>query len=116
MTNVAKQGKNEFRMTVTVAELGERSVAEDNMEAFMEAFEARFPHAGAVAAANYHLDTLDMTFSVDAQDMKDASDLGFDLFAEAAGATGIAPTTIANIDITAVGSPDFCETSKFAYV
>lgn len=96
--------KSEYRLSVVVAELGSRDAAETNMERFVEAFDKAFPDAGAVMAANYRLETLDATFSVDAKDARSACKIGGDMFCEAANATGIPSTDILEIQATLVAA------------
>lgn len=95
---------SEYRLSVVIAGLGSREAAESNMERFVEAFDKAFPGAGAVMAANYRLETLDATFSVDAKDAREACEIGGNMFCEAANATGIPPTEILEIQATLVAS------------
>jgi hypothetical protein len=91
---------SEYRLSVDVAELGERESAEANMERFVEAFDTTHPDAGAVMAANYRLETLDATFTVEAQNAREACDIGGDMFCEAADRSGVKPTEILEIQAT----------------
>jgi len=93
---------SEYRLSVVVAELGERESAEKNMELFIDAFDAVYPDAGAVMAANYRLETLDATFSVEAKDAREASEIGGGMFCEAANRSGIPATEILEIQATLV--------------
>jgi hypothetical protein len=93
---------SKYRIAVVVAELGSRESAEDNMELFVDAFDAVYPDAGAVMAANYRLETLDATFTVEAKNAREASDNGADMFCQAAEKTGIEPTEILEIQATLV--------------
>jgi len=93
---------SEYRLSVVVAELGNREDAEADMERFVDAFDAAFPKAGAVMAANYRLETLDATFSVDAKDAREASETGADMFCRAAEQAGVGPTEILEIQATLV--------------
>lgn len=97
---------SEYRLTLVVSELGAEEAAEENMERFAEAFAELYPDAGAVMAANYHLRTLDATFSVEAKDARAATDLGLDMFCEVGNATGIAATDLVDIRTTLVHVPD----------
>jgi hypothetical protein len=103
--------KSEYRLSVVVSELGKEDVAEANMERFVEAFDALYPEAGAVMAANYRLEALDATFSVEADDAKTATDLGLDMFCEAATKTAIPPTEIVDIRTTLVAAADHEQTT-----
>jgi hypothetical protein len=98
--------KSEYRLSITVSQLGGQDVAEGNMERFVEAFDAAYPDAGAVMAANYRLETLDATFSVDADDAKSATELGLEMFCDVADKTGIPPTEIVDIRTTLVAAAD----------
>ena len=79
---------SEYRLSVVVAELGEREAAEVNMERFVEAFDATHPDAGAVMAANYRLETLDATFTVEAKTAREAWILAATCFARPLSARG----------------------------
>jgi len=96
----------EYRLNVVCTEHGQRGVAESNMELLTEAFLATHPEAGAVIAANFHLGTLDATFSVDADDAKSAGPVGLDVFAEAAGESGLEPTEIIEINVQSANAPE----------
>jgi hypothetical protein len=93
---------SKYRIFVVIAELGEREAAETNMERFVDAFDATQPDAGAVMAANYRLETLDATFTVEAPSAREACDIGGDIFCEAANKTGIEPTEILELQATLV--------------
>ncbi|HEU4739772.1 MAG TPA: hypothetical protein VFS54_11940 [Solirubrobacterales bacterium] len=93
---------SKYRISVVVAELGERESAESNMEHFVDAFDGIYPDAGAVMAANYRLETLDATFTLEAANAREASDMGGDMFCEAANKTGIEPTEILEIQATLI--------------
>lgn len=94
---------SEYRINVVVAELGEREAADDHMEQFADRFHEIYPSAGAVMAANYQLHALDATFSVSVEgSAREAVALGGDMFCEVAGATGIPPTAILEIQAGAV--------------
>lgn len=99
----------EYRLNVVFTEHGRKEVAEDNMELLSDAFFQTHPEAGAVIGANFHLGTLDATFSVNAEDAKSAGPLGMDLFAEAAGASGLEATEVVEINIQSVGSVQTAE-------
>jgi hypothetical protein len=96
----------EYRLNVVCTEHGRKDVAEGNMELLTEAFLATYPEAGPVVGANFHLGTLDATFSVDAADAKSAGPLGLDVFSEAAGASGLEPTEIVEINVLSVNAPE----------
>lgn len=99
----------EYRLNVVFTEHGRKEVAEDNLELLSDAFFETHPEAGAVIAANFHLGTLDATFSVDAEDAKSAGPLGMDLFTEAATASGLKATEVVEINVQAVGSVQTAE-------
>jgi hypothetical protein len=99
----------EYRLNVICTEHGRKDVAEGNMELLAEAFFETHPEAGAVVAANFHLGTLDATFSVDAEDAKSAGPAGLELFAEAASASGLEPTEIVEINVQAANAPETAE-------
>jgi len=96
----------EYRLNVVCTEHGWKDVAEGNMELLADAFIATHPEAGAVIAANFHLGTLDATFSVEADDAKSAGPAGLDLFTEAADASGLEPTEIVEINVQSVNAPE----------
>ena len=96
----------EYRINVVVSQLGAEDHAEAHMERFIDAFESLHPEAGAVMAANYHLAAIDATFSVEADDARQAAQIGGDLFCEVATATEIPPTEILEISATLVSVPD----------
>lgn len=98
--------KSEYRLAVVVAELGSRETAESNMELFIEGFGSAHPEAGAVMAANYRLETLDATFSVEADSAKEASELGVAVFCEAAERGGVPAAEILEIQATLVCPAD----------
>jgi uncharacterized protein (DUF1800 family) len=93
---------SKYRISVVVAELGEREAAESNMERFVDAFDAIYSDAGAVMAANYRLETLDATFTLEAPNARQASEIGGDMFCEAAKKTGIGPVEILEIQATLI--------------
>lgn len=95
---------SEYRLSVVVAELGAQDVAEEHMEQFIDGFEATHPGAGAVMAANFRLETLDATFTVEAENAREAVEVGGDAFCDAATATGIPPTEILEIKATRLAS------------
>lgn len=97
----------EYRLNIAFREHGRREVAEDNMEMLSNAFFETHPEVGAVIAANFHLGTMDATFSVIAEDAKAASPFGVDVFCEAAAASGLEPTEIVEINVQAVEALDF---------
>jgi hypothetical protein len=99
----------EYRLNVVCTEHGWKDVAENNMELLTDAFLSTHPEAGAVIAANFHLGTLDATFSVDAADAKTAGPVGLDVFAEAATASGLEPTEIVEINVQSVNAPEAVE-------
>lgn len=103
--------KPEYRLSVTVAKLGAREVAEENMERFLDAFEAVAPEAGAVMAADYARATLDATFSIEANDARSAADTGLDLFCNAAVETGLDPEDILEVRAALVAVPDHDQTT-----
>jgi hypothetical protein len=76
------------------------------MDQFIDAFEALHPEVGAVMAANYRLETLDATFSVEAKDAKEASEVGVQIFCEVANETDIPPTDILEIQTTLLQSAE----------
>jgi glycerol-3-phosphate dehydrogenase len=96
-------GMSEYRLTVTVAKHGAREVAEDRMERLLDAFHETHPEVGAVVGANYHLDRLDVTFSLDAESAKEANDRGAEIFAEAYVKSDLEVTKIIEINCVEVG-------------
>lgn len=94
--------KSEYRLSVVVAELGSRESAEENMELFIDGFDATHPDAGVVMAANYRLETLDATFSLEAQSAKEASEIGVAMFCSAAERTSVPTVEILEIQTTLV--------------
>jgi hypothetical protein len=92
----------EYRLNVVCTEHGRKEVAEENMDRLSDAFFSTHPEVGAVIAANFHLGTLDATFSVDAKDANSAGPIGMDVFAEAADASGLEPTEVVEINVQAV--------------
>jgi hypothetical protein len=98
-----EMGMSEYRLTVTIAQHGEREVAEDRMERLLDAFHNKHPEVGAVVGANYHLGRLDATFSVDADSAKEANDKGGDIFVEAYMDADLEVTKIIEINCVEVG-------------
>jgi hypothetical protein len=96
-------GMSEYRLTVTVAKHGAREVAEDRMERLLEAFHEKHPEVGAVVGANYHLDRLDVTFSIDAESAGEANDQGIEIFKDGYLASGLEVTKIIEINCVEVG-------------
>ena len=93
----------EYRLTITVRQHGHPDVAEANMEKLLKAFERAHPEVGAVIGANYHLNRLDATFAVDANDAQDATAVGAAVFAGAAEAAGLEPIEVIEINAVCVG-------------
>jgi hypothetical protein len=95
---------SEYRLTVTVSEHGRREVAEDRMEKLLDAFYETHPEVGAVVGSNYHLGHLDVTFSLDAEDAKEANERGGEIFIEAFMKSGLEHTKIVELNCIAVGA------------
>jgi hypothetical protein len=102
----------EYRMTITVSEHGHSDVAESRMEQLLEAFYETHPEVGAVVGANYHLDRLDATFSIDAPNAREANGLGTKVFVEAYTASGLEVTEIIEINCVAVGEASVEEADR----
>jgi hypothetical protein len=102
----------EYRMTITVSEHGHCDVAENRMEQLLDAFYETHPEVGAVVGANYHLDRLDATFSIDAPSAREANDLGTQVFVEAYTASGLEVTEIIEINCVAVGEASVEEADR----
>jgi len=96
---------SEYQLSVVVSKHGDPEIAEENMERLAVAFLNLFPSSGAVTAADFCRNTLDVTFSVDATDAKAATDLGGEMFIAAAEAAELEPTEILDMRTTLVRSP-----------
>jgi len=92
----------EFRITVAMAEHGRPTVAEDNSERFLTAFEATHPTAGPAVGSNLVTGALEATFTVDAEDVDAALDAGRALHMDAVTASGLEPTEVVRIEVEAV--------------
>jgi hypothetical protein len=66
----------EYRITVTMTEHGRPDVAEGNAEALLTAFEKTHPEVGAAVGADLEQGTLEVTFSIDAEDANEAYKAG----------------------------------------
>jgi hypothetical protein len=94
---------SEYRLTITVRKHGHPDIAEANMEQLLEAFESVHPEVGAAIGANYHLNRLDATFSVEADDAGGATVLGATIFKDATNAAGLEPIEVIEINAVCVG-------------
>ena len=94
----------EYRITLTMAALGRPEVAEDNAEALLSAFETTHPEAGPAVGADLVRGTLEVTYSVHAEDANAAFDAGRPIFVDGARRSGLPVSEIIHLDIDAVGA------------
>jgi hypothetical protein len=81
LTTINGQGM-EYRITITMGELGKPEVAEKNVERIFEAFYRTHPEVEAVVGTNGRAGTIDITFSLVARSLQDAFDRGAPIFAD----------------------------------
>lgn len=94
----------EYRLNIVFRHSLGRDVIEDHMERLLDAFFETHPEVGAVVGANFHLKTMDATFSMPARDAKAASLLGVGVFGDAMAASGLELTEIVEINVQVVNA------------
>ena len=72
----------EYRFTFTIEGLGNPEDIEGNMERLLEAFQKVRPDAGPVATGDSEAGTIDITFSLDAEELDAAASEAMKIFAE----------------------------------
>lgn len=93
---------SEYRLNIVCRESSGRGVIEEKMERLLDAFFEAHPEVGAVVASNFHLGTMDATFSVLARDAKAAGVLGAEVFDEVLATSDLQPAEITGINVERV--------------
>ena len=94
----------EYRFHITVTEHGRDPANGDRvLEAFMETH----PEVGPVVSQNTVSGTLSVTFSLEAEDVNAAIDLGRPVFAEGGAASGLPSTQVVGFEISLVPAEEY---------
>ena len=88
-----------FRLTWTLSEYGDDPA---NGERFLEGFAAVHPDVGPVVSQNTETGRLSVTFSLEAKDASDALEKGLDVFVKGAAKSGLPPTDVIDVSVTAI--------------
>jgi hypothetical protein len=94
----------EYRLNIVFRQSLGRDGIEGHMERLLDAFSETHPEVGAVIGANFHLRTMDATFSLPALDANAASSLGVSVLGDAWAASGLESTEIVEINVQVVNA------------
>jgi hypothetical protein len=93
-------------MTVTVADHG-RDL--NNGEQFLDGFVSTHPETGPVVDQNTETGHLSITYSFDADELRDAWQLGGQIFVDGANASGLEPTDFIGSRLDPVGADELID-------
>lgn len=89
----------EFVFTVSIKDLGARNIAEENMMILLDAFEDRYPKAGAAVGADLVARRLEVTFCAAGRSFDEAAARARRIFDAAASASGLEPIEVVSFEL-----------------
>jgi hypothetical protein len=89
----------EYRITITLAEHG----SIENSERVLDAFLATSPDSGPVVEIDTEVDTLSVTYSVEADDAENLTRVASEIFARGMSRSDLPPTELLDVEVEDVG-------------
>jgi hypothetical protein len=97
---------SEFRITVSLADLGRAEVAEKNAEQLLDSFLERHPEIGPIVSVDLERELLEVTVALDAEDAEAAFDEGRKFITSGFINSGVELTKVVSVNVELVDVQD----------